>query len=171
MNQQKLKELLHYDPDTGFFTWLPRQDKSFNTRFSGKMAGYLRWDGYRIIKIRGYGNSDNEMQYSASRLAWLYQTGSWPSYKYEIDHINKVPSDDRFLNLRIANRSENASNRGLQSNNTSGIKGVYQKNDKWYARIYKDRIFYHIGVFETAEQAYEAYLKKGKSLHGEFFTP
>lgn len=58
----------------------------------GAMAGCDKSeDGYRIITI-------NQVNYLAHRLAWLYVHGEWP--KYEIDHINRKPSDNRISNLR-----------------------------------------------------------------------
>lgn len=47
--------------------------------------------------------------YKASRLAWLYMTGEWP--KYEMDHINHVKDDNRWVNLRDVTPAENCANR------------------------------------------------------------
>jgi hypothetical protein len=41
-----------------------------------------------------------------------------------IDHINGKTFDNRKNNLRVVNKSQNAMNKGLQNNNTSGVTGV-----------------------------------------------
>ena len=64
-------------------------------------------------------------QYSAHRLARLYQTGWWPPA--HIDHVNLDKADNRWSNLRAATRSLNGANRFRQANNSSGFKGVHRR--------------------------------------------
>lgn len=54
-----------------------------------------------------------------------------------VDHINRDKSDNRKNNLRVVDNSHNQRNKGRQSNNSSGIRGVkYQKKDQgWAAQI------------------------------------
>jgi len=106
----------------------------------------------------------------AHRLAWLYVTGSFP--KHQIDHINMVKSDNSFLNLREATRSENGANRKKYSNNTSGYKGVSRNtpNGRWKARIRKNGAGIHLGLFDTAKEAHIAYCSAAKNIHGEYFN-
>jgi hypothetical protein len=91
-----------------------------------------------------------------------------------VDHINRNPLDNRRSNLRIANKSQNGMNRGMQANNTSGFKGVsknYKNNKwtgKWVANICKNGQRRYLGLFPTAELAYAAYVKAATELHGEF---
>ena len=56
----------------------------------------------------------------------------------QTDHINTNPLDNRRKNLRIATSSLNNINKKMQSNNTSGIRGVsWDKfKKKWKARIW-----------------------------------
>jgi hypothetical protein len=86
------------------------------------------------------------------------------------DHINRDKLDNRKANLRQATRSQNQVNRGLQSNNTSGYKGVhYDKlRNIWRARVVVDRKGINLGDFKTPEEAAQAYNEKAKELHGEF---
>jgi len=69
------------------------------------------------------------------------------------DHINRNPLDNRRANLRVANHTINGRNRGIQSNNTSGYKGVHweKARKKWMADI---KI--HLGHFVNLEDAIEA---------------
>ena len=76
--------------------------------------------------------------YYAHQVAWLWVYGEWPTS--QIDHINRVRSDNRIANLRMANDSENGCNKGMQRNNQSGFTGVWFANwrGKWEASISKD---------------------------------
>lgn len=84
LTQQELKELLHYDPATGVFTWLIVSGNRKNP------AGSLRKDGYRSIKIKS-------VAYKTCRLAFLYVEGITPR---EVTYINRNYSDDRWENLK-----------------------------------------------------------------------
>lgn len=157
LTQAILKENLHYNPDTGVFTWV----KTNKGRILSKEVGFFEADGYRRIGI-------NRKRYAAHRLAWLYMTGEWP--ENQIDHVNGIRGDNRFLNIREANHSQNNHNKRKQSNNTSGYKGVswYKHAKKWRASIKLDNKTKCIGYFLTAELAYDAYRKAAKELHGDF---
>lgn len=100
----RLRELLHYDPETGIFTW----------RTSSQTAGSQNDRGYVRITIDG---SDHK----AHRLAHLYMTGEWPSA--QIDHRSRVRDDNRWDNLRGATNGQNQANKAATS--ASGHKGVY----------------------------------------------
>ena len=87
MNQQRLKECLRYDADTGLFHWIVKR-KGVK---KGGLAGSKMSHGYIAICIDG-------RDYTAHRLAWLYVHGSEPSgYIY---HINGDRADNRLANLR-----------------------------------------------------------------------
>ena len=87
-----------------------------------------------------------------------------------VDHINGNSLDNRRKNLRVATKSQNMQNAGANCRNTSGYKGVHwlKAACKWQARIRHDGKRIHLGVFDTAEQAHEAYCAAAESLHGEF---
>lgn len=90
--------------------------------------------------------------------------------KAHIDHINGDKLDNRKENLRVCSASNNAMNRGRQSNNKSGYKGViYDKErDKWRAEITVNKKRMYLGRYETVEEAAEAYRKAAELYHGEF---
>lgn len=87
-----LKSVLSYDEKTGLFRWLVRQSRRAK---AGMQAGYSNGSGY--IKIR----LNNEQHY-AHRLAFLWKGCDMPE---EVDHINCVRSDNRWLNNRIVHRT------------------------------------------------------------------
>lgn len=99
LTAERVRELLHYEPATGIFT---RRIRTSNRTKVGAIVGADNGKGYLQISV-------DWRLYSAARLAWLYMTGEWP--KEEIDHINRVRSDNRFSNLREATRSSNNCNR------------------------------------------------------------
>jgi len=100
LTQSELQHQLNYDPETGVFTW--RNPLLRSKMRPGDIAGRITQCGRRQIRIAsGF--------YYASRLAWLYMTGEWP--KDQIDHINRKRDDDRWINLREANQSQNSYNR------------------------------------------------------------
>lgn len=122
LTAERLRELLHYDPETGVFT---RRTGGWR----GKAAGNVRPPhGYRYIHVAG-------RQYRAARLAWLYMTGSWPVK--QIDHRDRNRLNDAWQNLRQCTNAENSWNRGKRSDNTSGFVGVTwnKKRRSWQAQI------------------------------------
>lgn len=152
---EQLRELLAYDPDTGVFVW---RVSSSNRAAAGKVAGKLNC--YWQIGVLG-------RRYLAHRLAWLYVHGRWPTH--EIDHINRVKTDNRIANLREATRSQNQANGARHNNNKTGFRGVgLLKWGRYAATIKINKRQTHLGCFDTAEQASAAYQKAVKELFGEF---
>lgn len=160
LTQARLKEILSYDPETGLFTWLLRKAKK--TKIGGIAGGI---DGYGYVGIELDGKT-----YRAHRLAFLYVNGKFS--KDDVDHINHIRSDNRFTNLREATTMENCRNRKMQSNNTSGFKGVnYNKQQgKWTANIRISKKLKHLGYFETKEAANLVRKKAEKEFFGDFMA-
>ena len=87
-----------------------------------------------------------------------------------VDHINGDGLDNRKENLRVATRSQNSKNRKVNSNNTSGYKGVTfdQTSGSYRASIMCDYEIIHLGLFSTAEEAAQAYADASAKYHGEY---
>lgn len=68
---------------------------------------------------------------------------------------------NRLSNLRKATRSNNCANKGLQANNTSGVKGVYWNKQmlRWHAQIRMKGIRKHLGFFKSLDEAKRVYDK------------
>ncbi|MEL6236978.1 MAG: HNH endonuclease [Pseudomonadota bacterium] len=102
----------------------------------------------------------------AHRLAWVYIHGSAPCG--DIDHINGIRSDNRICNLRDVSHTVNLQNRkGATVSSKSGILGVrkHRACDKWEARIKVAGKQRYLGLYETAEEAREAYLSAKRQFH------
>jgi len=138
LTQKRLKEVLHYDPSTGRFTWI----KPTNKRISiGSIAGRLdKSNGYINIGIDG-------RKYGAHRLAFLYMTGQLP--QDQVDHISHNRADNRWRFIRQATNLKNGKNIKLRSDNLSGHLGVNWNKavKKWVVRISVDRKSIYLGVF------------------------
>ena len=156
LTQERLKELLHYDPETGIFTRLVRTSSSTHV---GDIAGGLRPDGYWSISI------DNR-RFLAHRLAYLYMYGEFPQDK--TDHRDQTRDNNRIANLRPVTNKQNIENRGMSPLNTSGFPGVswYKKGSKWHAQIKHNYENIHIGYFDTPEEASAAY----EAMRDKLFT-
>lgn len=142
LTQNELKQLLHYDPKTGIFTWLVSKSGNYGI---GSIAGYLDKNiksGYNIIKIQG-------KKYPSHRLAWLYMEGYLP--EYQIDHKNGIRDDNRWENLRHVTNVCNLQNQKLSSGNSSGFPGVvwHKRNHKWVSQITVNKKQLHLGYYNT----------------------
>jgi HNH endonuclease/AP2 domain len=121
LTQAQLKRVLRYDPDTGEFTRLV----TVMGHLAGSKVGSVQGAGYVKVTIEG-------QRYAAHRLAWLYMTGKWPE---EVDHINRVRTDNRWCNLRDVPHRMNSLNRPINRNNRSGVRGVWwhESRKRWVA--------------------------------------
>lgn len=154
LSQNKLKDLLEYNPETGLFTWL--KDRNWKAR-RGDPAGSVNNYGYIQIGILGW-------NYLAHRLAILYMTGELPSI--DVDHINRVKADNRFCNLRVVNRSVNISNAGPKKSNKLGARGVFRHQGKYRSRIHVYGKVIDLGMFETIAEASAAYNEAREKHYG-----
>lgn len=89
---------------------------------------------------------------------------------HEVDHIDRDGLNNQKSNLRFATHSQNNANKPAQINNRSGYKGVswHFAAQKWVAQLRVKKVHYHLGLFESKEQAALAYNNKAKELLGEF---
>ena len=155
ITQERLKELLHYDPKTGLFMRIEPLGFPTKDGYAGSVD-----HGYRRIIVDG-------KRYLAHRLAWLYVYGEHP--KGDIDHINRTGLDNRIVNLRVVSANQNKWNAGAYAGNKFGMKGVSKKGNRFRAQICDGHGYpIHLGTYDTPEEAHEAYLKKAKELRGDF---
>jgi hypothetical protein len=155
LTSEQLREMLHYDPDLGWFMWLA--PLNVNQKKPGDIAGCLNSRGYHVIGIAG-------KILRANRAAWCYVTGEWP--EHEIDHEDRNLANNRWNNLRPATHKQNMENVQRRSDNKSGYRGVHfdKESRKWRASIRHHRRLINIGRFETPELAWNARVEKAREL-------
>jgi hypothetical protein len=154
----KVRNLVHYVPETGRFFWLPRapepnQDPakiaSWNTKYAGKEAFLHSNDGYRYSGIFN-------RPVKAHRLAMALINGEWPTQ--EVDHINGDRGDNRAANLRLVTPTENRRNRHAPGVGSSKIVGVSfcKSTKKWAAYLGVRGKQLHLGRFASEHEAAQA---------------
>ena len=142
----RLNEVLCLDPETGILTWKitlsPRA-------VAGKVAGCIeKRRKYVLVRIDG-------VLYRAHVLIWFMLHGEW--CPREIDHWDRVTSNNRPSNLRKATESQQSQNKAMQSNNTSGYRGVTAAKDgcRWTAQYQLFGKNHYLGTFASKEEAAE----------------
>jgi hypothetical protein len=160
ISQEYLKKHIKYDPTTGVFSVLvPRKGCSGKFRSIGQPLGTMTSHGYLKISLLG------SSQY-LHRLAFLYMTGELPE---TVDHVNGDKSDNRWANLRSCSQQENCRNKRVVKSKC-GLKGVTNVGRRYRAQIVHNHKPMHLGYFDTAESAHDAYFQKALKLNGEFAT-
>jgi hypothetical protein len=138
-----VRSLLDYNKDTGKLYWKARGYPAFDNRWAGKEAFVtLNEKKYKVGRL-----FDRE-RYKAHRVVWAWWYGVWPDG--EVDHINRIRSDNRIENLRVVSPSENRRNVSPSIVGESGCVGVSRSGNKWRSRVsdYSGKVitlgYYHI---------------------------
>ena len=105
LTHDRLLEVLDYDPAGGVFAWKVRPS---NRVHLGDRAGVVVGNGHRYIMVDG-----EKLQ--ASRLAWFYATGAWPSG--DIKFVDGNTDNCALTNLRDVSRIDSVRERGLIKTN------------------------------------------------------
>lgn len=85
-----------------------------------------------------------------------------------VDHRDTNSLNNQRLNLRIADHSMNAANRGATRKNVLGVKGVYRAGNKFKAMICVRGTIIRLGTFSALEDASAAYQAAAAEHFGEF---
>ena len=158
LTAQRLRELLHYEPETGVFTWRVNKGRAK----AGQVAGRVHQSyGYRYIKV-------DQQNVRENRAAWAYVTGEWPPTSIEIDHVNRKRDDNSWANLRFVTPKQNRENQSDSRRNTSGNRGVRFDTQRglWHAQIGHFGKVYNLGRYKTISEALDA----RRIAEQEFFT-
>ena len=133
ITQERLKELLEYNFETGEFVWIAKTSKYSSVKVGRVAGGVSKSHGYIVIRVDGY-------LCLAHRLVWRYVYGYFPEGEGKpfIDHIDGDKVNNRVENLREVSRFENNRNARIRSDNKSGTHGVfrYKKNIRSGTKTY-----------------------------------
>ena len=132
----------------------------------------LEFDRYWYIHINTSASKDERYvvcKYK-NKIIKLHNFLMNPSDGMLVDHINGNTLDNRMSNLRMATQQQNAMNKAIAINNTSGVKGVsrVKRNNKWVARISFEGKRIVLGTFDTFEEAVKARRDAEELYYGEF---
>ena len=154
LTAERLREVLDYDPETGVFV---RKVAKRGCR-AGSVAGSVMKIGYVEIGVNGE-------RHLAHRLAWFWVHGVLPNGY--IDHIDGDKANNRIANLRDVDQTVNMQNlKTARRDNTScGLLGVCPNRKRWAAQIIVKGVTYHLGTFDTPEQAHQVYIGAKRLLH------
>ena len=159
-NEELIARFISYDSQTGDLTMLPRPREAFksdsefkrwNTKFANKKVTNTHRSGYIRVIV-------NRQQYFAHRVAWFLYYGSWP--ESILDHVNRIRSDNRIVNLRLADYELNALNRTRagKSKSKSKYRGVVlHRTGKWQAQITVKNRNKYLGLYATELEAKKAF--------------
>lgn len=156
MTHDILRCLFDYDPE-GYLTVRVRYNVGLRV---GKRVGCKKANtsiGYRTVTVLG-------QTYLNHRLIFLWHHGYLP--EMDIDHINRVRTDDRIENLREVSRQCNSRNSCIKRNSTSSVNGIcWDKNrNKWFAHIKLDYKQRQLGRYEDFYDAVAARLAAEQCL-------
>lgn len=156
MKLEEIKKLLDYNPTTGVFTWKVYRSPSCR---AGHIANTLNDGGYIVITI-------NRIKWYGHHLAWYFMTENIIQKPYELDHKNRIRTDNSFTNLRIATRSQN----NINSKRKEGKypRGVMKNKKKYTAYIDVSNKRYYLGTYNTVQEAKNIRDIKAKEYYGEF---
>jgi hypothetical protein len=160
LTHARVRELLDYEQDTGIFRW---RLKRMGRCRQGSIAGHQMDTGYVLITVGGRVTT-------AHRLAFFWMNGKWPLN--DIDHQDRVRSNNCWNNLRETTQSFNSANSKVRSDSKLGVKGVKRsltnKKHPFEAQITINRRTRGLGYFATIEEAHAAYMAAAKQAFGAF---
>lgn len=145
------------------------ESRTLHWRTSGTGKRYAGREVGCVEKSKGYkGFRYNGRTYKTHRVLWALEYGRWP--EHWLDHRNGNRTDNRSSNLREATPLQNSQNRKLNSDNTSGVRGVHwdKAANKWKAQIKVNSKSVNLGRHDDAELAGLIYAVAAERFHGEF---
>lgn len=131
LTAERLRKMLDYDPATGEFKWSEAQ----NLKPAGSVAGGINGRGYR--------------------LAFLHQTGEWPTE--QVDHRDGNRLNNAWNNLRSATQRQN--NQNTVKHRDGRLPGAHWRKQVgvWRSEIKVAGQQHFLGQFPSEAEASEAY--------------
>lgn len=119
-------------------------------------------DGYKT----SYAGCRFRLERGKSKIILLHRLLMEAPDGMHVDHIDGDGLNNRRENLRVVTHSENLHNRGPQSNNTSGFKGVTfcRSTGRWQAQISVRKVGRKLGRYDTPEEAALAYQREAEKI-------
>ena len=122
-------------------------------------------DGYLQVHI--YENGTNKFMRVHRLVAMCFIPN--PENNSEIDHINRIKTDNRVENLRWVTRKENTNNTGNWKTNKLGLKHIYTDikgtNEYWVIKIHSHKIR---KCFRKSKYTLEQVLEERNKIYLEY---
>ncbi|MBK6616845.1 MAG: hypothetical protein IPG31_00175 [Nitrosomonas sp.] len=150
------RELWSYNPANGELIWKVGRGRKVR-------AGMVAGGAHRAVRF-------NNRCMSKAIIAFGIYTGAWPKDGEVVLFKDKDVENLKWDNLACGAWSKAAGAYRMNSNNTSGVRGVHwdKQSQKWRANIYSQGKNRHLGRFETIEKAAAARHVAAKEYFGEF---
>ncbi len=126
---------------------------------------------YIVTNHKGYLKANVKVSIGIGGAYKLLSLASYimePGEGFVVDHINRDTLDNRRKNLRVCTYSQNSCNSITPSNNTSGIKGVSKRRNKWVVYIGINNKTMYGGAFKCPLIAANKYRELAVKHHKEF---
>lgn len=159
------------DYEAGTLTWKTRGREGFahdrlwktwNTRYAGKIAGFVTRRGYQMVSLLN-------KTYLVHRV--LFEMANGPiADGIQIDHKDQNKRNNSLSNLRCATSSENKQNIGLRANNSSSVTGVclHKASGLWVSWINRQGVRFFLGYFADFDLAVKARKDAELNYFGKF---
>lgn len=145
----------------------------------GKMALVDEQDYERVVAMKWFAVNHRGHWYAGHNIKHQGRTSFLYMHRFilncqpgqEVDHINHDGLDNCRCNLRLCTSSQNLANSRKQTRPTSSrFKGVHwhTRTGRWIAQIKYHGQIYHLGSFDSEEDAALVYNTKAQELFDEF---
>lgn len=140
--QEEVLRLFEYRDGVLYWKEPPKTSRKLK---KSTIAGFNSTQGYKKVTF-------NKETYYIHQIVFLMHHGYIPEI---VDHIDRNPSNNRIENLRASNKSLNACNSKLRSDNSSGHRGVAwsKVSKKWQVYLHLKNRYKHLGLFNDFELA------------------
>lgn len=125
---------------------------------------FIKWYLLKAGYVQGY------LPQPIGKMVYLHRFIIQAKDYQEYDHRNGNKLDCRKQNIRLCTRSQNQANRDLQSNNTTGYKGVYlhKPTGRYQIKIRFQGKMQYFGYHTDPIEAAKIYNQEAIRLFGEF---
>ena len=123
-------------------------------RYRGKeLKPQISAKGYKMVSLN---KSGDQKSHYIHRLVYLAFRGSIPE-DLVVNHIDENKTNNLLTNLELLTNRENICSEKAAKKRKSKYVGAYQKRGKWFSSIKIDGKSFHLGTFDTEEEAAAEY--------------
>jgi len=132
----------HYSIDELGNVWSHKRQKY--------MTQYINDNGYYAVRLNKLPDMIRKEKTIHRLLGLLYIDN--PDNKPDIDHINRIRTDNRLENLRWATHQENMNNKSLYQNNRLNLQYIHQRENNTFRFKIERKGLQHSKTFDTLEE-------------------